>query len=247
MPDHALVSKDEWIEARKRLLAKEKEFTRLRDELSRERRELPWERVAKPYVFDGPYGRETLADLFAERRQLIVQHFMFDPAWNAGCKSCSFWADGYNGFFPHLAQRDVSFVAVSRAPYDQIAAFRERMGWTFKWVSSQGSDFNYDFNVSDTAEETAAGQTYYNYRMGKASGERPGVSVFFRDDDGAIYHTYSCYSRGLDMMNAAYHYLDLTPCGRQEDGLPYPQAWVRLHDEYAPDGENPADKTRAAE
>jgi predicted dithiol-disulfide oxidoreductase (DUF899 family) len=236
MVDHAVASPDEWIAARKRLLAKEKKFTRLRDEINRERRELPWERVEKSYVFDGPDGRETLPDLFAGRRQLIVQHFMFDPAWNAGCKSCSFWADGYDGFFVHLEQRDVTFIAVSLAPYAKIAPFRERMGWRFKWVSSGGSDFNHDFQVSDTAEEKAAGQSWYNYRLGKASGERAGTSVFFRDDDGAVYHTYSCYSRGLDMVNAAYHYLDLTPKGRQEEELPYPQAWVQLRDEYAPGG-----------
>jgi predicted dithiol-disulfide oxidoreductase (DUF899 family) len=233
MVDHALVSQEEWIEARKRLLAKEKEFTRLRDELNRERRELPWERVQKPYVFDGPNGKETLADLFAGRHQLIVQHFMFDPAWEKACKSCSFWADGYNGFFVHLEQRDIAFVAVSLAPYPKLAAFKDHMGWNFKWVSSYGSEFNHDFQVSDTAEEKANGQTYYNYRTGKPSGERAGISIFFRDDEGAIFHTYSCYSRGVDMMNAAYHYLDLTPKGRQEDGLSYPQAWVRLHDEYA--------------
>ncbi len=234
MVDHTLVSQEEWIKARKRLLAKEKEFTRLRDELNRERRELPWERVQKSYVFDGPNGKETLADLFAGHHQLIVQHFMFDPTWEKACKSCSFWADGYDGFFVHLEQRDVAFVAVSLAPYAKLAAFKERMGWNFKWISSHDTEFNHDFQVSDTAEEKVNGQAYYNYRMGKPSGERPGISVFFRDDDGAIFHTYSCYARGLDMMNAAYHYLDLTPQGRQEDGLSYPQAWVRLHDEYAP-------------
>jgi predicted dithiol-disulfide oxidoreductase (DUF899 family) len=247
MVDHPLVSQDEWIEARKRLLAKEKEFTRLRDELSRERRALPWERIQKSYVFHGPHGSETLADLFAGRRQLIVQHFMFDPSWNAACKSCSFWADGYNGFVVHLAQRDVAFVAVSLAPYAKLAAFKERMGWSFKWVSSEGSTFNHDFQVSDTEEEKAKGTAVYNYRTVKPSGERPGISVFFRDDDGAVFHTYSCYSRGVDMMNAAYHYLDLTPMGRQEDDLSYPQAWVKLHDEYVPDGKNPDNKNRAAE
>jgi predicted dithiol-disulfide oxidoreductase (DUF899 family) len=234
MVTHAVVSQDEWIEARKRFLAKEKEFTRLRDELNQARRELPWERVDKPYVFDGPNGKETLADLFAGHHQLIVQHFMFDPSWNAACKSCSFWADGYNGFFPHLAHRDVAFVAVSLAPYAKLKAFQERMGWKFKWLSSQGNDFNLDYHVSETAEEKAKGEAYYNYRIAKSFGERAGTSVFYRDDDGAIFHTYSCYARGLDMVNAAYHYLDLTPMGRQEDGLSYPQAWVRLHDEYAP-------------
>jgi len=233
MVQHKVVSQDEWIEARKRFLAKEKEFTRRRDELSRERRELPWTRVDKQYVFDGPSGKATLADLFAGRHQLIVQHFMFDPSWDAACKSCSFWADGYNGFFAHLEQRDLAFVAISMAPLDKITAFKQRMGWTFKWVSSLGSDFNHDYQVTETPEEKAKGQAYYNYRLGKPfGGERPGISVFYRDNDGAIYHTYSCYARGLDMLNGAYHYLDLTPKGRDEQGLSYPMAWVRRHDEY---------------
>jgi predicted dithiol-disulfide oxidoreductase (DUF899 family) len=232
MAEHAVVSENEWIEARKRFLAKEKEFTRLRDELNAERRGLPWARVAKEYVFDGANGRETLADLFAGRRQLITQHFMFDPSWNAGCPHCSFWADGYNGFVVHLAQRNVTFVAVSRAPFDKIKAYQERMGWRFKWLSSLSNDFNYDYHVSETDEEKANGQVYYNYRFEKPFGERHGISVFYCGDDGAVYHTYSCYSRGLDMMNAAYHYLDLTPEGRNEEGLPFPQAWVRRHDEY---------------
>jgi predicted dithiol-disulfide oxidoreductase (DUF899 family) len=168
------------------------------------------------------------------RHQLIVQHFMFDPGWDAGCKSCSFWADGYNGFFAHLEQRDLAFAAVSLAPFDKLGAFKERMGWKFKWVSSLGSDFNRDYQVSETPEEKAKGQAYYNYRIGKSFGsERPGISVFYRDDDGAIFHTYSCYARGLDMMNGAYQYLDLAPKGRDEDGLPYPMAWVRLRDQYA--------------
>jgi predicted dithiol-disulfide oxidoreductase (DUF899 family) len=234
MVKHAVVSHAEWTEARTRFLAKEKEFTRLRDELNRERRELPWERVDKQYVFDGPNSKETLAELFAGRHQLIIQHFMFDPSWEVPCKHCSFWADGYNGFFVHLEQRDLAFAAVSRAPLVKLMAFKQRMGWTFKWLSSFGSDFNYDYQVSETAEEKAKGQAYYNYRMGKSAGsERYGASVFYRDDDGSIFHTYSCYARGIDMVNAAYHYLDLTPEGRQEEGLPYPQAWVRLHDEYA--------------
>jgi predicted dithiol-disulfide oxidoreductase (DUF899 family) len=233
MVQHKVVSHEEWIEARKRFLAKEKEFTRLRDELSRERRELPWTRVDKQYVFDGPSGKETLADLFAGHHQLIVQHFMFDPSWDAACKSCSFWADGYNGFFPHLEQRDLAFVAISLAPLDKITAFKQRMGWTFKWVSSLGSDFNRDYQVTETPEEKAKGQAYYNYRIREPfGGERPGISVFYRDDDGAIYHTYSCYARGLDMLNAAYHYLDLTPKGRDEQGLSHPMSWVRRHDEY---------------
>jgi predicted dithiol-disulfide oxidoreductase (DUF899 family) len=227
MSKHAVVSREEWIEARKALLAKEKEFTRLRDELTAERQKLPWARMDKTYVLEGPNGKETLGDLFAGRRQLIVQHFMFDPSWEAGCPSCSFWADGYNGFFAHLAQQDVTLVAVSLAPYAKLADYQKRMGWSFKWLSSQGSDFNRDYQVSGTE------QTIYNYRLDKPFGERHGISVFYRDDEGTVFHTYSCYSRGLDMMNAAYHYIDLTPHGRQEKGLSYPQAWVRRHDEYA--------------
>jgi len=232
MAQHKVVSQAEWVEARQRFLAQEKEFTRQRDELSRARRELPWVRVEKPYLFEGPDGQESLADLFAGRHQLIVQHFMFDPAWEVGCKSCSFWADGFNGFFPHLERRDLAFVAVSRAPLAKLDAFKRRMGWRFKWVSSAGSDFNQDYQVSDSPEEKATGEAYYNYRLGKFSGERPGISVFYRDDDGTVFHTYSCYARGLDMLNGAYHYLDLAPKGRDEQDLPYGMAWVRLHDEY---------------
>ena len=234
MPNHAVVSPADWTEARKALLAKEKEFTRLRDELSRERRALPWERVDKRYVFHGPDGEQTLADLFAGRHQLIVQHLMFDPSWDVACKSCSFWADGYNGFFAHIEQRDTSFVAVSLAPIEKLQVFKRRMGWNFPWVSSFGSDFNYDFQVSETPAEKANGNSYYNYRVGPPfSFERPGISVFYRDDDGTVFHTYSCYARGLDMMNGAYQYLDLTPKGRDEDALSFSMAWVRLHDQYA--------------
>ena len=234
MVAHAIVSEAEWTEARKQLLAKEKEFTRARDELNRARRQLPWVRVDKPYAFEGPAGQETLADLFQGRRQLIVQHFMFDPSWNAACKHCSFWADGYDGFFVHLEQRDTAFVAVSAAPLAKLDAFKQRMGWRFKWVSTSGSDFNRDYQVSETPEEKAKDESYYNYRFGpRFGGERPGVSVFYKDDDGSIFHTYSCYARGLDMLNAAYHYLDLLPKGRDEESLPFGMAWVRLHDEYA--------------
>ena len=233
MIEHPVVSESAWLAARQQLLAKEKEFTRLRDELARERRALPWVKIEKSYVFDGPAGKESLGDLFGGRHQLIVQHFMFDPAWNAACKSCSFWADGFNGFFPHLEQRDLAFVAVSLAPVEKLNAFKARMGWSFKWVSSLGSDFNRDYQVSETPEEKARGEAYYNYRTGEPfGGERPGVSVFYRDDDGSVFHTYSCYARGLDMMNGAYQYLDLAPKGRDEGSLAYPMAWVRLHDEY---------------
>jgi predicted dithiol-disulfide oxidoreductase (DUF899 family) len=227
-----IVSHADWLEARKQLLAKEKEFTRLRDQLSVQRRDLPWERVEKPYVFDGPAGRETLADLFAGKSQLVVYHFMFAPDWEVGCKSCSFWADNFNGIAPHLAQRDVSLVAISRAPLATLEAFRKRLGWSFKWVSSGDGDFNYDYEVSFTPDDLA-GEVVYNYDRRKTSmSDLPGISVFCKDAGGAIFHTYSCYARGLDMMNGAYHFLDLTPKGRDETGLPHTMAWVRLHDLY---------------
>jgi predicted dithiol-disulfide oxidoreductase (DUF899 family) len=229
---HKVVVHADWIEARRQLLAKEKEFTRLRDELSRRRRELPWERVEKPYAFEGPAGRETLADLFAGKSQLVVYHFMFAPDWEVGCKSCSFWADSFNGIAPHLAQRDVSFVAISRAPLATLDAFKRRLGWTFKWVSSGDGDFNYDYNVSFRPADLA-GEVMYNYASRKTSmSDLPGISVFCKDADGAIFHSYSCYARGLDMVNGAYNFLDLTHKGRDEDGLLHTMAWVRLHDLY---------------
>ena len=234
MQQHRIVSGEEWVAARKLLLAREKQFTRARDELSKARRELPWRRVDKAYAFDGPDGRKTLADLFEGRSQLIVQHFMFDPDWDAGCKSCSFWADNFNGIVVHLKQRDVSFVAVSRAPLPKIEAFKRRMGWSFKWVSSYPSDFNRDYQVSFESSELERGTAEYNFEKhtGDSPRELPGVSVFARDERGNVLHTYSCYARGLDMLNAAYHYLDLVPKGRDEDGLSFPMAWVRLHDQY---------------
>jgi predicted dithiol-disulfide oxidoreductase (DUF899 family) len=234
MTDHQVVSSDEWIEARRRLLAKEKDFLRLRDELSRERRELPWERVAKPYVFDGPADKESLADLFAGRSQLIVYHFMFSPDAESGCKSCSFWADSYNGIIPHLNQRDVSFAAVSRAPLTKLQAFAARLGWSFKWVSSGNNDFNYDYHVSFRPQDVAHGTATYNYVDYKRSTpDLPGFSVFFKDTGGDIFHTYSTYARGLDPMNVAYQLLDLVPKGRDETGLPHAMAWVKFHDQYA--------------
>jgi predicted dithiol-disulfide oxidoreductase (DUF899 family) len=234
MNDHPVVTPEHWLEARKRLLAREKEFTKARDELSRARRDLPWVRVTKQYRFDGPQGGETLAELFGGRSQLVVYHFMFDPDWDAGCPSCSFWADSFERNVVHLAARDVTMVAISRAPLAKIEAFRKRLGWTFKWVSSQNTDFNFDYHVSVTPETLAKGETYYNYAATKfPSTERPGISVFYRDASGAVFHTYSCYARGLDMMNAAYQYLDLVPMGRNEaDQRPRPQAWVRYRDEY---------------
>jgi predicted dithiol-disulfide oxidoreductase (DUF899 family) len=224
---------DDWVEARKALLAKEKEFTRLRDELSAQRRELPWEKVEKQYVFDGPDGDETLSDLFDGRSQLIVYHFMYGPDWEEGCKSCSLLADHFDPAVVHLKQRDVTMVAVSRAPLEKLDAFKRRMGWTFKWVSSLDNNFNLDFHVSFSPEEIAGGKAYYNYkRQSFPSTEAPGASVFHKDEDGTVFHTYSVYERGLDMFITAYHYLDIVPKGRDEDALSYTMEWVRLHDEY---------------
>jgi predicted dithiol-disulfide oxidoreductase (DUF899 family) len=233
METHKIVSRDEWVEARMQHLKQEKELTRLRDELSAQRRDLPWVRVDRDYVFEGSDGRIGLPELFGDKSQLIVQHFMFGPDWDAGCKSCSFWADNFNGIVVHLRQRDIAFVVVSQAPFGRIEEYRKRMEWGFNWVSSFGTDFNHDYNISFTPEETAAGEVYYNYKPRKTSmTELPGISVFFKDSHGDVFHTYSCYERGLDMMNAAYHYIDLVPNGRNEAGLSFPQAWVRRHDEY---------------
>ncbi|RKH09306.1 DUF899 domain-containing protein [Corallococcus sp. CA053C] len=229
-----VVSREEWLEARTRLLAKEREFTHLRDALSQERRELPWVRVEKPYVFQGPQGEETLSQLFAGRSQLVVYHFMFAPEWDAGCKNCSFWADSFNGITAHLEQRDVSFVAISRAPLAKLQAYERRMGWSFKWLSSSESDFNFDFGVSFKPEDLAQQRATYNYGPLKHSiTDMQGISTFARDSDGALFHAYSCYARGIDMMNTAYQYLDLVPKGRDEQGLPYSMGWVKRRDEYA--------------
>jgi len=228
-----VVSQAEWVAARKELLKKEKEFSRLRDDLSRQRRELPWEKVEKAYVFDGPNGKETLADLFGGRSQLIVYHFMLGPGWAEGCPSCSFLADHFDGSIVHLAARDVRLVVVSRAPLAEIEAFKKRMGWRFHWVSSYGSDFNYDYQVSMSKEELGKGQVYYNYAMQEfPSEERPGTSVFSKDAAGNIFHTYSAYARGLDMFVGAYNWLDIAPKGRDEEGLKHTMAWVRHHDKY---------------
>jgi predicted dithiol-disulfide oxidoreductase (DUF899 family) len=232
--NHKVLSRDEWLKARVQLLAKEKEFTRLRDQLSQQRRDLPWERVEKDYVFDGSSGKESLAQLFERRTQLIVYHFMFDPSWEAGCKSCSWWADNFERNVIHLNHRDVTMVAISRAPLSKIEGFKRRMAWSFKWLSSSGNDFNYDFRVSFKPDDLAKGEIDYNYRQKKnPMAELPGISVFYKDADGTVFHTYSCYERGLDMMNAGYHYLDLTPKGRDEKGLPANQAWVRHRDNYS--------------
>jgi predicted dithiol-disulfide oxidoreductase (DUF899 family) len=233
MQTPTIVSSSEWVAARKQLLQKEKEFTRLRDQLSAERRALPWTRIDKDYVFDGPGGRETLAQLFGDRSQLVVYHFMFAPEWEVGCKSCSFWADNFNGITAHLRERDVAFVAISRAPLAKLQAFARRLGWTFKWVSSNGTDFNYDFEVSFQPDAAARGDATYNFaRLQHAGTDMPGISVFARDESGAVYRTYSTYGRGLDMMNTAYHYLDLVPKGRDEAGLPFTMSWVKLRDLY---------------
>ena len=233
MQPHRVVSREEWIEARKAHLAHEKEYTRARDRLSAERRALPWVRVDKAYWFDGPNGQVTLADLFKGRSQLVVQHFMFAPDWIEGCKSCSFWADGFERMIPHLAARDTTLVAISLAPLQKLNAFKQRMGWTFDWLSSANSDFNFDYAVSFTPDQIQSHAKVYNFgTSGFSVEEAPGISVFYRDERGDIYHTYSCFARGLDMMNAAYHYLDLTPLGRHEEGLSYPMEWLRLRDRY---------------
>jgi len=230
---HRVVSHKAWIEARRKFLAKEKKFTRLRDELARQRRAMPWEKVDKDYVFDGPKGPETLSELFDGRSQLVVYHFMFAPEWSEGCKHCSFWADNFNGLGIHLNHRDVSFVAISRAPLAKLEAFRKRMGWSFKWVSSGQNDFNYDYQASFTPQEVESGAAFFNYSKSDVGvTDREGVSVFYKDQSGAVFHTYSSYARGIDMLNTAYHYLDLVPKGRDEDGLEFTQAWVRYHDRY---------------
>jgi predicted dithiol-disulfide oxidoreductase (DUF899 family) len=233
LEDHKIVSENEWIEARKALLKKEKELTILGDQLNQQRRELPWKEVNKEYVFEGPNGKQTLRELFDGRSQLIVYHFMFDPTWEAACLHCSFWADNFNGIIVHLNQRDVTMIAVSRAPYSKLAAYEKRMGWDFKWVSSYDTDFNFDYHVSFTPEELDRKEIFYNYNLQDThSSEREGVSVFYKGPADRVYHTYSAYARGIDMLNVAYHYLDLVPKGRDEAGHEFPQFWVRRHDEY---------------
>lgn len=229
-----IASRDEWLAARKDLLAREKELTRLRDEVSAARRKLPWVRVEKEYRFDGPDGPETLADLFGDCSQLIVYHFMYHPDWEEGCKSCSYLADHYDRSGIHLRHRDVSFVTVSRAPLATLLAFRQRMGWSFKWVSSGGTDFNFDYGVSFTPEQLEGDGAPYNYGSTRftAGQEAPGLSVFAKDDAGDVFHTYSRYSRGLDTLITAYHLLDFVPKGRDEGDLSYGMAWLRLRDRY---------------
>ena len=239
--EHKVVSHKEWLEARKRHLADEKEFTRQRDNLSQARRDLPWERVEKEYGFEGPNGRATLSELFQGRGQLVIYHAMFNPdtasestTWttNAPCMVCSYWMDNFDGVVVHLNHRDVTMAAVSYAPYENLAAYGKRMGWAFPWYSSRGSDFNFDYRVSFTPEELAAGKADYNYRTDPISvgSEAPGISVFTRGEDGEIYHTYSAYARGLDMLNVAYHYLDIVPKGRDEGDTG--AMWIHRRDEY---------------
>lgn len=234
LDQHTIVSHERWIAERTALLAREKELTRLRDEIARERRALAWERVDKPYVFAAPEGTRTLGELFEGRRQLLVQHFMLGPGWEQGCKSCSYMADHTDGMNVHLANRGVTFVAVSRAPLTDIQRFRQRMGWPFKWVSSHGSDFNFDFAVSFSREQQAAGEVYYNYaKRAFPTEEAPGLSVFYQNDAGEVFHTYSTYGRGVEVMMGTYNMLDLTPNGRGERDVPYKMEWVRHHDRYA--------------
>ncbi len=234
-PHQQVVSREEWLKERARHLEAEKELSRRRDELSRQRRELPWERVDKDYVFEGPDGPETLSELFAGRSQLIIYHFMLGPNWEEGCKCCSFLADHFDAAQIHLAHRDVSFAAVSRAPVARIRAFQKRMGWRFHWVSAFGNEFNRDYGVQFTTEELA-GEVFYNYGRRKfGSEEAPGLSVFYKDGAGEMFHTYSTYARGLDPIVGTYQFLDLVPKGRDEDALAFSMAWVRHHDKYGDD------------
>ncbi|MGB7158847.1 MAG: thioredoxin family protein [Tepidisphaeraceae bacterium] len=233
MTTHQVVSREQWVDARRALLEDEKRLTRQREDLARRRRELPWVKVEKNYVFDSPDGKQTLSDLFAGRSQLVVYHFMFNPAWQEGCPSCSLVSDHFDGALPHLAARDVSFTAVSRAPLAKIETFKRRMGWRFHWVSSHGSDFNYDYHVSFAPEQRTRGKVDYNYRIDEfPSEEAPGASVFHKNPSGEIFHTYSTYARGLEPLVGAYTILDLVPKGRDEDALGFSMEWVRHHDRY---------------
>jgi predicted dithiol-disulfide oxidoreductase (DUF899 family) len=225
-------SRDEWTAARLELLAREKQLNRLRDELAEQRRRLPWVRVGKDYCFEGPGGARTLRELFEGRSQLLVYHFMFGPEWDEGCPSCSFWADSFDGVTVHLAHRDVTLVAVSRAPYERLAAYRARLGWSFPWYSSAASDFNFDFGVSFTPEQQERGGDYNFVHQEHPPEEAPGISAFATDESGAVCHTYSAYSRGLDPINSAYQLLDLAPRGRDEADLAWTMAWLRRHDSY---------------
>ncbi len=234
---HPVASRTEWLAARQNLLEEEKRLTRQMDVVSAKRRALPWVRIEQDYTFDTPKGRVGLSDLFAGHSQLVVQHFMLGPGWGEGCPSCSFMADHTDGMLPHLAARDVTMLAVSRAPLAEIEVFKRRMGWRFEWVSSHGSRFNEDFHVSFTEAEVASGRVNYNYTTQPfGSTEAPGLSVFLRGDDGSIYHTYSVYGRGVELMMGTYRILDLTPKGRDEDDLEHTMEWVRHHDRYEAGG-----------
>jgi len=233
MTQHAIVSREEWLAQRKALLEEEKEYTRQRDRLSAKRRELPWVRVDKTYVFETAAGAKTLSDLFAGRSQLVIKHFMLGPGWGEGCIGCSFGADHLGGALVHLEHHDVTVVAVSRAPLAEIEAYKRRMGWEFEWASSHASDFNHDYHVSFTPEELAKGPVYYNYRMlDGGMDELPGLSVFYKDEAGDIFHTYSSYARGAEELLTTYMLLDLTPKGRDETGRGNLMDWVKRHDEY---------------
>jgi predicted dithiol-disulfide oxidoreductase (DUF899 family) len=238
MQHNRIVSREEWLTERKQLLVREKEFTRLRDQVTAERGALPWVKLNKSYVFDTPDGEKTLAELFDGRSQLIIKHFMLGPGWKEGCVGCSFGADHVDGIIVHLEHRDVTYTAVSRAPLAEIEAFKRRMGWRFRWVSSNGSDFNYDFNVSFKPDEIARGEGYYNYEMREiASEELSGLSVFYKGATGEVYHTYSSYGRGGEDMLVTYRLLDITPQGRNETGANHNMTdWVRHHDRYGDRG-----------
>jgi predicted dithiol-disulfide oxidoreductase (DUF899 family) len=230
---HQVVSRAEWLQSRKALLAKEKALTRSLDQLAAERRELPWVKLDKTYVFETPAGKKSLADLFGDHSQLLVYHFMLGPGWVEGCPSCSYLADHFDGMLPHLAQRDVTFTAISRAPLAEIQAYKKRMGWQFPWASSYGSEFNFDYCVSFNLDRAGNAKAVYNYQeQAITSEEMPGLSAFYRDESGEVFHTYSAYARGLDHLVGTYNYLDLAPKGRDEDKLPWTMAWVRRHDEY---------------
>jgi predicted dithiol-disulfide oxidoreductase (DUF899 family) len=232
-PHAKVASEKEWLAARKKLLAAEKEFDRQRDALSAKRREMPWVKVEKNYVFDMPNGKISLSDLFRDKSQLIVYHFMLGPGWKEGCHGCSYVADHFDGMQPHLNARDVAFAAISRATMPEIAAFKKRMGWNFHWVSSNANDFNFDYKVSFTAKDRTDGKVYYNYGLREfPADEAQGLSVFCKNDAGEIFHTYSTYSRGLDILIGTYNYLDLLPKGRDEEGLSFSMAWLRHHDRY---------------
>jgi len=233
MSNGRLVSREEWTRERVELLAEEKAMSKALDELARKRRELSWVVVEKDYTFITPDGEQSLSDLFAGRSQLAIYHFMYGPDWKEGCPSCSFWADNFNGIDVHLAHRDTTFLAVSNTSLENIEQYRKRMGWQFRWVSSLGSDFNRDFNVSFTVAQVESGSTHYNFtKRAFPATEAPGLSIFTRTRDGGVAHSYSCYGRGLDIFNGAYQLLDLTSRGRDEDSLPHKQAWLRRHDQY---------------